>query len=210
MEEGKKGRFKASLRQKEPLALSFCYSIVYVIYIDEHILKSSISAVCLNLSKKIWLRIGSFLKKNGERDNTGLKFDGFRCSQDYTACIQQLLSTAGSTSSWESVQAPFHMYRIWQRHNQQVQPFFQQGYPRLSVWYNTNSNELRMWDWSWDFFLEKRSQIWIMISAIAVLIYSFQVLIFQRIFAWDSCLKFSYQTKGNINVMNPSISVTYF
>lgn len=64
--------------------------------------------------------------------------------------------------------------------------------------------------WSRDFFLEERSQIWIMISAIAVLIYSFQVFIFQRISAWDSCLKFSYQRKGNINVMKTSISVTYF
>lgn len=41
--------------------MSFGYSIGYVIYIDEHILKRSISFVCLNLSKKILLHIGSFL-----------------------------------------------------------------------------------------------------------------------------------------------------
>lgn len=61
MEEGKKGRFEASFHQKEPLAMSFDYSIGYAIYVDEHILKRSISFVCLNLSKKILLHIGSFL-----------------------------------------------------------------------------------------------------------------------------------------------------
>lgn len=90
MEEGNKGIFEASFHPKECLALSFFYSIVYVIYIDEHILKSSISSVCLNLSKKL-LHIGTFLNKNGKGDTT--------YSQDCTAQIQQLLSTAGCTDS---------------------------------------------------------------------------------------------------------------
>ena len=99
MEEGNKGIFEVSFHPEEFLAALFFYSIVYVIYIGEHILKNGISSVCLNLSNKILLHIGSFLNKNGKRDTTGHKFDGFYYSQDCTAHIQQLLSTSGSSNS---------------------------------------------------------------------------------------------------------------
>lgn len=99
MEEGNKGIFEAPFHPKESLGMSFFYSIVYMIYRDEHILKTSISSVCLNLFKKIVLHIHSFLKKNGRMDTTGLNFDGFHYSQDCTIFIQQLLSPAGSTDS---------------------------------------------------------------------------------------------------------------
>ena len=53
MEEGNKGMFEASFHPKESLAMSFFYSIVYVIYIDEHILKSSISSMFKSFQEDI-------------------------------------------------------------------------------------------------------------------------------------------------------------
>lgn len=60
MEKGNKGIFEASFHPKESRAMSCFCSTVCMIYIDEQILRSSISSVCLNLSKKISLCIGSF------------------------------------------------------------------------------------------------------------------------------------------------------